>query len=138
MYLSFQQHVHVFDSLIWPNETPPIGLHDAMFLPSIRGQCTAEQKEKWLGPAERHEILGTYAESYGAKDGWHFLSGSVKNVNTITRKLGKYVEHREDHDTIILIGNLKTKLWKKANGLAGAPEIIKVLDSVIADVGDTE
>ena len=81
------------------------------------------------------EVLKEYAESYGAKPGWHFLSGSVNNVNTIMKKLGKYVETREQHDTIILIGNLKTKLWKKANGLAKASEVIEVLDSVIQDEG---
>ena len=82
--------------------------------------------------------LKDYAASYDAKPGWHFLSGSVQNVNTIMRKLGKYVDSRETHDTIILIGNMKTKLWKKANGLANVTEIIEVLESVINDSGDAE
>ena len=82
--------------------------------------------------------LKDYAAIYGAKPGWHFLSGSVKNVNTIMRKLGKYVGEREQHDTVILIGNMNTKLWKKANGLGNVADIIDVLDSVIEDTGESE
>lgn len=84
------------------------------------------------------EKLKDYAASYGAKPGWHFLSGSATNVNTIMRKLGKYVEAREQHDTVILIGNMKTKLWKKTNGLANVTEIIAILDSVINDDGNSD
>jgi len=82
--------------------------------------------------------LKDYAAIYDAKPGWHFLSGSVQNVNTIMRKLGKYVPEREQHDTVILIGNMNTKLWKKANGLANVTEIIEILDSVINDNGESE
>lgn len=84
------------------------------------------------------EKLKDYAASYGARPGWHFLSGSVVNVNAVMKKLGKYVEVREQHDTVLLIGNMNTKLWKKANGLANVSEIIEILDSVIEDVGETD
>ncbi len=84
------------------------------------------------------EILKDYAAKYDAKQGWHFLSGSVSNVNAIMKKIGKYVPEREAHDTVILIGNMKTKLWKKANGLANVTKIIEVLDSVINDDGSSE
>ena len=56
----------------------------------------------------------------------------------IMKKIGKYVAQREQHDAIILIGNMKTKLWKKANGLANVTEIIEVLDGVINDDGSSE
>lgn len=82
--------------------------------------------------------LKDYAALYEAKEGWHFLSGSVNNVNDVMKKIGKYVPEREQHDAIILIGNMQTKLWKKTNGLANVTEIIEVLDSVINDEGDSE
>lgn len=84
------------------------------------------------------EVLKEYAARYGAKEGWHFLTGNVENVHAVMKKIGKYVRVREQHDTIVLIGNLKTQLWKKANGLAETSEIIEVLESVIDDLGDTE
>ena len=83
---------------------------------------------------DQPEILGEYAQSFEAKRGWYFLSGNKENVETILKKLGKSVNNREEHDTIFLIGNIPTKLWKKANGLADADEVIKIVDSVIDDI----
>ena len=74
-----------------------------------------------------------YAEKYGAKQGWYFLSGNKENVETVLKKLGKYVLNREHHDSILLIGNLPTGLWKKVNGLAPVEEIINIIDSVVND-----
>lgn len=81
------------------------------------------------------EKLAQYAASYEARPGWHFLSGEPENVDKVMKQLGKYVEQRETHDAIILIGNLNTRLWKKANGLAHPMEVIKVLQSVMEDEG---
>lgn len=81
------------------------------------------------------EKLGPYAESYGAEPGWHFLSGDEENMEAVLRKIGKYVDDRTAHDNIILIGNMNTGLWKKANGLANPLEVIRVLESVMNDQG---
>ena len=83
---------------------------------------------------DRPEILGEYAQRFEAERGWYFLSGDVENVEMILKKLGKNVSNREEHDTIFLIGNIPTKLWKKANGLADTKEVIKTVDSVIQDI----
>ena len=45
------------------NAILPISLHETMFLANIEGQASKEQKEKWLGPTERYEILGAYAQT---------------------------------------------------------------------------
>ena len=79
------------------------------------------------------ERLNEYAQDYNARDGWHFLTGSKSNVEVVLKKLGKYVKKREQHDAILLIGNTKTRLWKKVNGLSPPSSIIQVLDSVIND-----
>ncbi|MBL4708644.1 MAG: SCO family protein, partial [Flavobacteriales bacterium] len=84
---------------------------------------------------DQPESLKDYAKRFNAKEGWYFLSGDKENVQLALKKLGKDVPNRESHDTILLIGNVSTRLWKKANGLAPADEIIKVLESVIQDVG---
>lgn len=34
-----------------------------MFVPTLLGQATEEQKVKWLYPAMNHEIIGTYAQT---------------------------------------------------------------------------
>ena len=78
-------------------------------------------------------ILKTYAETYKAKEGWYFLTGEEANMELALKKLGKAVPSREQHDAIFLVGNLKTKLWKKVNGLSPADQTMQVIESVLND-----
>ena len=80
-------------------------------------------------------VLKTYAEGYKAGEGWYFVTGEKENIELALKKLGKSVSSREQHDCIFLVGNLKTKLWKKVNGLAPVNQIIDVIDTVINDKG---
>lgn len=79
------------------------------------------------------EKLRAYATQAGAKPGWQFLTGDKRNVDLVLKKLGQYVEAREMHSNIIIIGNEPTGLWKKAFGLAPIDEIARVIDSVAND-----
>jgi len=45
------------------NEELPTGLNDSMFIPTIEGQGTEEQKEKWLPLARDYKIIGAYAQT---------------------------------------------------------------------------
>ena len=74
-----------------------------------------------------------YAKKLNARPGWYFLTGEKANVDFALRKLGQYVENKQDHTNIFIIGNERTGLWKKAFGLAKPDELIKVVDSVIDD-----
>lgn len=38
-------------------------LHDDVFIPTIQGQGTEEQKEKWLTLGNDYKIIGTYAQT---------------------------------------------------------------------------
>lgn len=77
--------------------------------------------------------LKEYARKFNAKAGWYFVAGKKENIEFALRKLGQYVEAKDDHTTIIIIGNLQTGLWKKAFGLARPDDLIKVVDSVLND-----
>jgi protein SCO1 len=77
--------------------------------------------------------LKDYAQKFGARPGWYFLSGKKENVDFALRKLGQFVEEKNDHTSIVIIGNLRTGLWKKAFGLAKPDELIKVVESVVND-----
>lgn len=79
--------------------------------------------------------LKEYARRFGARPGWYFLSGKKENVDLALKRLGQYVEKREDHTNIMIIGNDKTGLWKKAFSLAKIEELIPVVDSVLNDSG---
>ena len=74
-----------------------------------------------------------YAKNFHAGPGWTFLTGKKENLDWALYKLGQYVEAKDDHTSIFIIGNEAKGLWKKAFGLAKAEELIKILDDVIND-----
>lgn len=75
--------------------------------------------------------LKEYARRFHARPGWIFLTGKKENVDQALYKLGQYVEKKDDHSTIIIIGNESTGLWKKALGMAKPDELMKVVEDVI-------
>ncbi|HLR06913.1 MAG TPA: SCO family protein [Pyrinomonadaceae bacterium] len=77
--------------------------------------------------------LKEYAKKLHAKPGWYFLTGDKQNVDFALNKLGQYVNDKQDHLNIFIIGNERTGLWKKAFGLARSDELVKVVDSVLND-----
>ena len=77
--------------------------------------------------------LKQYAAKLHARPGWYFLTGDKKNVDLALTKLGQFVEQKENHLNIFIIGNEPTGLWKKAFGLAPADQLIKVVESVLND-----
>ena len=77
--------------------------------------------------------LKEYAKKLNARQGWYFLTGDKENVDFALRKLGGYVDDKQDHTNIFIIGNERTGLWKKAFGLAKSEELIKVVESVLND-----
>lgn len=79
------------------------------------------------------ERLKEYAAKMGAKPGWYFLTGEQANVELAQRKLGQYVADKQDHKAILLVGNERTGLWKKAFALAPSEEIVELVRGVLAD-----
>jgi protein SCO1 len=77
-----------------------------------------------------------YAARFHAKPGWYFLTGSKESVETALRKLGQWVDDPTNHQTLFLIGNDRTGLWKKAFALAPTDQIFPVVDSVVDDKGE--
>ncbi len=81
--------------------------------------------------------LKEYAQKFHAGPGWIFLTGKKENLDWALYKLGQYVEKKDDHKTIFIIGNEPTGLWKKAFGMANVVELVQVVESVVNDKGDT-
>ena len=77
--------------------------------------------------------LKEYAKKLHARPGWYFLTGDKQNVDFALNKLGQYVNDKQDHLNIFIIGNERTGLWKKAFGLARSDELVKVVESVLND-----
>jgi protein SCO1/2 len=81
--------------------------------------------------------LKEYAQRFHARPGWFFLTGRKENVDWALYKVGQYVESKDDHTTVIVIGNEATGLWKKALGIAKPAELIPIVQSVADDKGET-
>jgi protein SCO1/2 len=124
------------------------------FFTSCAGGCpimsrNIQQIQSWLGDRLGKEVhiisitvdsttdtpprLKDYAQKNNARPGWFFLTGTKDNADFVLKKIGQHVESRENHSAIIIIGNLHTGLWKKAMGLARPEDLIKVVESVLAD-----
>ncbi len=105
--------------------------------------------QDWLGPRLGNEVLllsltvdraadsparlKDYAEKLHAKPGWYFLTGSPTNLDLALRKLGLWVSDKESHTPVFLVGNEATGLWKKAQGMASAESLIRIVESVLED-----
>jgi len=60
------------------------------------------------------ESLVKFAKKQNADHpGWTFLTGDKNTINTIIYKLGLYSEDIENHNTLLLAGNTRTKHWIK-------------------------
>ena len=77
--------------------------------------------------------LKAYAKKLNARPGWYFMTGDKESVDFALKKLGQFVDNKENHTNIFIIGNERTGLWKKAFGLAKIEDLMKVVDSVLND-----
>ena len=84
------------------------------------------------------ERLKEYARRFHARPGWTFLTGKKENVDWALYKLGQYIDDKQDHKTIIIVGNEATGLWKKALGLAKPEELVQIVRGVADDKGGTK
>lgn len=79
------------------------------------------------------ERLHAYAQRFGARPGWLFLTGEPDRIQNILGKLGQAVATPEQHMGLFIMGNDPTGLWKKVLGLGPDEEVLEILDSVLAD-----
>ena len=57
--------------------------------------------------------LREFAEKQQADGDWVFLTGVPDNVDYVVKKLGQYFPDVEEHSTLLIAGNVKTRLWMK-------------------------
>ena len=79
--------------------------------------------------------VAEYAEVFRPRDGWIFLTGKPENVDWVNYKLGQHLEYLEDHKGTLLLGNLRTGLWKKAPGHAQSDDLYREIERLLEDEG---
>ena len=80
------------------------------------------------------DALAQYAKRCSARPGWHFLTGSKEDLARVERKLGQYVENREAHTSIMIVGNESTGLWMKHSNPADFDGLYKKVEEALASV----
>jgi protein SCO1/2 len=71
-------------------------------------------------------VLKNYATKFGAKPGWYFLTGSKANVDAVLSKLGGYVKDKNEHSSVVIVGNVAHGGWQKMLGIGNADAIANV------------
>jgi len=104
-----------------------------------------EQLGKRLGPEVRlvsitvdpfHDTpaaLKQYAARVGAQPGWTFLTGSEQQVAEALKRVGLFVNEPGAHMDIMVVGNMRTGLWKKIHGTAPNATVVKLIMGVADD-----
>ncbi len=81
------------------------------------------------------EKLHEYAQRFHAGPGWSFLGGKKENVDWALYRVGQYVEDKEAHTNLLIVGNERTGLWKKVFGLSEVDELERIIKGVADDTG---
>ena len=69
------------------------------------------------------EELKKYAERYGARPGWIFLTGPKMDVDAVIKRFGEFQEDFEDHSMTFVLADVKNARWSKMRG-DQPPEIV--------------
>jgi cytochrome oxidase Cu insertion factor (SCO1/SenC/PrrC family) len=74
-------------------------------------------------PAE----LKKFADNFGVKPGWYFLTGTPPEIDPLLRRLAGYSTDPLDHSTVLIIGNVETGVWTKTLGMAEPAAIARAV-----------
>ncbi|HEY0408572.1 MAG TPA: SCO family protein [Pyrinomonadaceae bacterium] len=77
-------------------------------------------------------VLKKYADSFKTRPGWYFLTGDKKNVDWVLYKLGGYVEDKQQHSSVLIIGNEATGEWMKVHAMSNPTEIANAVVKLLA------
>ena len=78
------------------------------------------------------EVLKKYADKFKVKPGWYFLTGEKKNVEWVLYKLGGFVADKQQHSSVLVIGNEATGEWMKVHAMANPTEIATAVTKLLA------
>lgn len=88
-------------------------------------------------------ILKAYAEGFGVKPGWQFLTGVPSDIEALRFALGFYDQDplvdadRTQHANMIRIGNAAYDRWTMSPGLASPEQILSTINHVDRSVVHT-
>jgi protein SCO1/2 len=82
-------------------------------------------------------VLKKYADQFHVQPGWYFLTGEKRNVDWVLYKLGGYVEDKNQHSAVLIIGNEATGEWMKVHAMSNPTEIADAVTQLLASKKET-
>ncbi len=73
------------------------------------------------------ERLRDFAGKFKTGPGWTFVTGVKSDIDTLLRQLGAGAGNKNDHTSMILIGNDPANVWTRTYGLSSPTVLIKVI-----------
>jgi protein SCO1/2 len=84
-----------------------------------------------LDPAtDTPERLKRYADRFGRRAGWTFLTGEREQVLRVLRALGGYAPVKEEHTPVTLIGRADEGRWRRVYGIAPPERLLTEIRGV--------
>jgi protein SCO1 len=82
-------------------------------------------------------VLKKYADSFKAQPGWYFLTGEKQHVDWVLYKLGGYVADKQQHNSLLIVGNEATGEWMKVHAMSNPTEIADAVTQLLASKKET-
>lgn len=74
--------------------------------------------------------LREFALRYHAGDDWFFITADKAEIDMLLKSLGAFSSKRDDHSTMVLIGNDADDRWVRSYGMIPAVTLVQMLDEV--------
>jgi cytochrome oxidase Cu insertion factor (SCO1/SenC/PrrC family) len=83
-------------------------------------------------------VLKAFAAKHKAGPGWYFLTGKKENIDWVLYKLGGYTDDRQQHSSVLIIGNEATGEWLKVSAMSSPSEIAAQVIKLIGAEGERQ
>jgi cytochrome oxidase Cu insertion factor (SCO1/SenC/PrrC family) len=82
--------------------------------------------------------LKGFADGLGARADWHLVTGTADDLKVVQSRFGQLLDSPDQHTNVIFVGNERTGLWKKLNGLSPVEQLIPLVEEVLDDTEATQ
>jgi len=78
------------------------------------------------------ERLRDFADKFKAGPGWTFVTGEKSEIDSLLQRLGAGLGNKNDHTSMVLIGNDPADVWTRTYGLSSPSVLMKVITDTAA------
>src|SRR5215217_1451322 len=73
------------------------------------------------------ERLREFATKFKTGPGWTFVTGEKTDIDSLLQRLGVGVGNKNDHTSIVLVGNDAANFWTRTYGLSSPSALVEVI-----------